>query len=206
MRDDLLPRKGVQESKWQRCLHRVVTTCLSFFKPKAHRGIDLGHSTLASTKDMDNCKATNPLYDMLHNLGQCSPGSNVMASYEFYCTICMEAVHVRELFQISGCTHLFCISCVSQYITAKVEDNVVSISCPDPGCKYGALDPEACRDVIPPQLFQRWGAALYDSALGSFKFYCPFNDCSVLLVHELGYGEAAITNAECPHQGSPYRW
>ncbi|XP_034578941.1 uncharacterized protein [Setaria viridis] len=201
VRDDLLLRKVVQESKWQRCLRRVVTTCQSLCKSKVHRGIDLGHSTLISTEDMDSCKGKDPLYDMLQDLGQCSPGSNAMASYEFYCTICMEAVHVGELFPISGCTHLFCVSCVSQYITAKVEDNVLSISCPDPGCKYGALDPETCRDVIPPQLFQRWGAALCDSALGSFKFYCPFNDCSALLVHERGHGEgeAAITNAECPH-------
>jgi len=139
------------------------------------------------------------LDDMLMELGQSFPGVNAMASSEFYCTICMEAVHVRELFPISGCKHLFCISCVSQYITAKVEDNVLSIGCPDPGCKYGALDPEACRDVIPPQLFQRWGAALCDSALGSFKFYCPFNDCSALLVHERGHGEAVITKAKCPH-------
>nr|CAB3453396.1 unnamed protein product [Digitaria exilis] len=109
-----------------------------------------------------------------------------MASYEFYCTICMETVHVRDLFPISGCTHLFCVSCVSQYITAKLEDNM-SIGCPDPGCKYGALDPEACRDMIPPQLFERWGAALCDLAVGRFKFYCPFNDCSALLVHELGH-------------------
>jgi len=168
-------------------------------KSKGNPNIDVGHSTLISTEDMDSRKGKEPLDDMLIELDQSSPGVNAMASSEFYCTICMEAVYVRELFPISGCKHLFCISCVSQYITAKVEDNVLSIGCPDPGCKYGALDPEACRDVIPPQLFQRWGAALCDSALGSFKFYCPFNDCSALLVHERGHGEAVITKAKCPH-------
>ncbi|CAN6204472.1 unnamed protein product [Urochloa humidicola] len=200
VRDDLVLRKVVQESKWQRCLRRVVATCQSLCKSKARRGIDLSrHSTLISTADMGSRNGKAPLYDMLQDLGQGSPGPNAMASYEFYCTICMETVHVRELFPISGCTHLFCISCVSQYIAAKVEDNVLSIGCPDPGCKYGALDPEACRYVIPPQLFQRWGAALCDSAVGSFKLYCPFNNCSALLVDERGHGEAAITNAECPH-------
>ncbi|KAG2635073.1 hypothetical protein PVAP13_2NG335200 [Panicum virgatum] len=198
-RDDLLLKKAVGENKLQRCIRRVVSTCQSLCKSKGNPNIDVGHSTLISTEDMDSRKGKEPLDDMLMELGQSFPGVNGMANNEFYCTICMEAVHVRELFPIPGCKHLFCISCMSQYITAKVEDNVLSIGCPDPGCKYGALDPEACRDVIPPQLFQRWGAALCDSALGSFKFYCPFNDCSALLVHERGHGEAVITKAKCPH-------
>ncbi|OEL16120.1 hypothetical protein BAE44_0022859 [Dichanthelium oligosanthes] len=196
--DDLLPRKVVQKSMWQRCLRRVVATCESLCKSKARR-INVGLSTLIPTEEMDSRKGKHPIDEMLQELGQCSPDANGIASSVFDCTICMERVHVRELFPISGCTHLFCISCVSQYITAKVEDNVLSIGCPEPGCKYGALDPEACRDMIPPQLFQRWGAALCDSALGAFKFYCPFNDCSALLVDERGHGEAAMTQAECPH-------
>ena len=161
--------------------------------------VDVGHSTLVSTEDMDRQKQKETLDNMLLELGQCCPGGYAIASSEFYCTICMESVDVRELFPVSGCTHLFCVSCVSQYITAKVEDNVLSIGCPEPECKDGALDPEVCRDFIPLPLFQRWGAALCDSALGAFKFYCPFNDCSALLVDERRHGEAAITQAECPH-------
>uniref|UniRef100_A0A0A9D9S2 RBR-type E3 ubiquitin transferase n=1 Tax=Arundo donax TaxID=35708 RepID=A0A0A9D9S2_ARUDO len=122
-----------------------------------------------------------------------------MTSSEFYCSICMETVHVRELFSIDGCTHTFCVGCVGQYITAKVEENVLSIGCPDPGCKVGVLHLEECRDVIPLQVFQRWGSALCDSALGALKFYCPFKDCSALLVDDHGDNEAAITQAECPH-------
>jgi len=111
----------------------------------------------------------------------------------------METMHIGEFFPIDGCTHTFCVSCVSQYIAAKVEENVLSIGCPDPGCKDGTLHPEACRDVIPLQLFQRWGAALCDSSLGELKFYCPFKECSALLVDDPGHGEAVITNVECPH-------
>ncbi|EER96742.1 uncharacterized protein LOC8062109 [Sorghum bicolor] len=194
--DDSLLMKAVHENKWQRSLRCLVATCKSLWK--ANRMIDVGHSTLVSTEDMDRQKQKD-MDNMLQELGQCCPGGYAIASSEFYCTICMESVDVRELFPVSGCTHLFCINCVSQYITAKVEDSVLSIGCPEPGCKDGALDPEVCRDVIPLQLFQRWGAALCDSALGAFKFYCPFNDCSALLVDERRHGEAAITQAECPH-------
>jgi hypothetical protein len=149
-------------------------------------------------EDIGSGKGKEPLDVMLQELGQCSRGTNAMASGEFYCDMCMETVHVREVFPVPGCTHLFCIGCLSQYITAKVEDNVVSIGCPQPGCKDGTLYPEACQDVIPLQLFQRWGVALCDSVLGEFMFYCPFKDCSALLVDEHGQCEAAIRKAECP--------
>ncbi|KAL6656018.1 hypothetical protein ACP70R_006844 [Stipagrostis hirtigluma subsp. patula] len=118
----------------------------------------------------------------------------------FYCGICMDTVHLGELFPIDGCTHTFCAGCVGQHVAAKVEENVLSVGCPDPACEGGALHPEECRGVIPPQVFHRWGAALCDEAVGVLKFYCPFKDCSALLVDDPGHGEAAaVTDVECPH-------
>ncbi|XP_037471860.1 uncharacterized protein LOC119346834, partial [Triticum dicoccoides] len=71
--------------------------------------------------------------------------------------------------------------------------------CPDPGCKDGTLQPEACRDVIPTPMFQRWGATLCDMALEGLKFYCPFNDCSTPLVDDHQDGNSVIRDVECPH-------
>nr|CAB3453395.1 unnamed protein product [Digitaria exilis] len=193
--DDMLLRKTMDESMAQ---HDHVGSCESLHNSELPQGINVGHTTLISIKDMDHPKGKKP-FDTIIQEGQSSGGANLMVNSEFYCTICMETMHVRELFPVSGCTHLFCVSCMIQYITGKVEDNVLSIGCPEPGCKDGALDLEACRDVIPLQLFERWGTVLCDSVLGAAKLYCPFNDCSALLVHELGHGEAAITQAECPH-------
>jgi E3 ubiquitin-protein ligase RNF144 len=173
----------------------VVASCESSRMSEEQQGKDAFHDTFTSFEDLDGRKGKEPCDGMFQELGQCSCG----ASSDFYCTICMESVHVREFFPIAGCTHTFCVSCVGQYIAAKVEENVLSIGCPDPGCKDGTLHPEECRDVIPFQVFQRWGAALRDSALGTLKFYCPFMDCSALLVDDHGCGEAAITKAECPH-------
>lgn len=174
-------------------------SCESLHKSETREGGNVNRSTLISTKEMDTGKGKEPLDVMVQEVGQCSHVANVKTSSEFYCTICMEAVHVREVFPIPGCTHLFCVSCLSQYIMAKVEDNVFSIGYPEPGCKDGTLDPEACLDVIPPQLFQRWGATLSDLALGTFKFHCPFKDCLALLVDERGSCEATIRKSECPH-------
>ncbi|KAL6846158.1 hypothetical protein ACP4OV_023606 [Aristida adscensionis] len=123
----------------------------------------------------------------------------------FSCGICMETVHLRKLFPIDGCAHAFCARCVRRYIAAKVGENVLSIGCPDPGCRGGLLQPEDCRDVIPPPLFRRWGAALCDAALGALKLYCPFRDCSALLADDHGDGgAAAAASVECPHCGRAF--
>ncbi|XP_040383265.1 probable E3 ubiquitin-protein ligase ARI2, partial [Oryza brachyantha] len=172
------------------------------FSPRASiigAGID---SLVLAEEDAGSGKGKEPAtYVMLQERGECSRAVAAgSGSGEFYCTICMETVDAVQRFAIAGCTHAFCASCVRQYIAAKVEENVLSIGCPDPGCNGGgALHPEACRGVIPPRLFQRWGDALCDSALSSLKFYCPFSDCSALLVDDPGDGEAEITDAECPH-------
>ncbi|VAI32762.1 unnamed protein product [Triticum turgidum subsp. durum] len=176
-----------------------ITSCDSLLKPDTPQVIntdddgDAGSSS--STRVVDKDK--QPCNAVLQELGQCSSGTTI--ANDFYCTICMEEVPAIECFPMDGCTHAFCVSCVRQYIAAKVEENVLPIRCPDPGCKDGTLQPEACRDVIPTPLFQRWGAALCDMALEGIKFYCPFNDCSTLLVDDHQDGDAVIRDVECPH-------
>ncbi|GJM98798.1 hypothetical protein PR202_ga15837 [Eleusine coracana subsp. coracana] len=205
------------EASWQpdNCDHAICIACFCQYAPEtgelprcmvascdysrvsqAQQGIDVFHDALTSLQDMEGSKGKEPWDDMLREFGECSWGAG---NSDFYCTICMETVHVRELFPIAGCTHTFCAGCVGQYIASKVEENVLSIGCPDPGCKDGTLHPEECRDVIPLKVFQMWGAALCDSALGALKFYCPFKDCSAMLIDDHGHGEAVITDAKCPH-------
>ncbi|XP_024310537.1 potential E3 ubiquitin-protein ligase ariadne-1 [Brachypodium distachyon] len=180
-----------------------VVSCKNRFKSEIQEVIDVDDdddvhdSSFIAIKEIDNGKGKKQCYDVLEEVAQSSRGAMIIDN--FYCTICMEALPIIECFPIGGCTHAFCMSCVRQYITAKVEENVLSIGCPDPGCKDGALHPEACRNFIAPQLFQRWGAALCDMAIGALKFYCPFKDCSVMLVDDHVDGDEAITNVECPH-------
>jgi hypothetical protein len=84
----------------------------------------------------------------------------------------METVPGVERFAIPGCGHAFCAGCVRQYIAARVEENLLAVGCPDPGCRDGVLHPEECRHVLPSPLFHRWGAALCDMALEEIKLYC----------------------------------
>ncbi|KAI3973163.1 hypothetical protein MKX01_020898, partial [Papaver californicum] len=78
----------------------------------------------------------------------------------------------------------------------KMMKNVTSIGCPEMNCQ-GVLEPEFCQSILPPEVFDRWGKALCEALiLGAQKFYCPFKDCSALLLDE---GVGGISQSECPH-------
>ncbi|KAK9274664.1 hypothetical protein L1049_021915 [Liquidambar formosana] len=77
------------------------------------------------------------------------------------------------------------------------EDNVLCIRCPESDCEKGVLEPEYCRPILPADVFGRWGDALCESLiLASQKFYCPFKDCSALLIND---GGEVATQFECPN-------
>uniref|UniRef100_A0ACD5VJA1 Uncharacterized protein n=1 Tax=Avena sativa TaxID=4498 RepID=A0ACD5VJA1_AVESA len=116
----------------------------------------------------------------------------------FYCAICMETVPDILKFSVGNCGHEFCLSCVAQYVAAKLGENSARVECPDPGCGgMGAVEPESCRGIISPDLLDKWGFLLCESVLGADKVYCPYRECSAPLLTE---GEAgAIAQAECPH-------
>jgi hypothetical protein len=91
-------------------------------------------------------------------------------------------VLAAEKFVVSHCPHAFCNSCIGRYVAGKVADNVAVIGCPDPACETGFIEMDLCRDIIPPELFDRWSVVLCEELLGDDKFYCPFKDCSALLL------------------------
>lgn len=113
----------------------------------------------------------------------------------FVCEICVESRSLYDSFNVKGCSHFNCTSCIVRYIASKLEDNITNISCPQLGCE-ARLEFEDCRLILPDDVFARWGLALCDSALvGHKKFYCPYKDCSSMLIDE---GEA-IRKSNCPH-------
>ncbi|CAM0951391.1 unnamed protein product [Alopecurus aequalis] len=182
-----------------------VASSRSLSKPKTRQVIDVDDDSLPRFIDLDgdddgvifvkeigSGRKKKPRNGVYFEIGECSHSAK-----DFDCAICMETVSGVERFAIPGCGHAFCAGCVRQYIAARVEENLLAIGCPDPGCRDGVLHPEECRHVIPPPLFHRWGAALCDMALEEIKFYCPFKDCSALLVDDdPGPREAKV---ECPH-------
>lgn len=149
---------------------------------------EIGESSQSFTILMDS----KPAGEMLKTLEK----ENGESSQSF-CTICMDRKSTGEMFRNNNsCSHLFCSDCISQYVVAKIKENIASVKCPDLKCK-GVLEPEICRSLIPPELFDRWENALCESlVIGFKKFYCPFKDCSALLIDD---GEEVVTSSECPN-------
>ncbi|KAL6274320.1 hypothetical protein ACE6H2_025012 [Prunus campanulata] len=119
----------------------------------------------------------------------------------FTCDFCLEPNHLQDSFKVKGCTHFYCDQCIVKFVVSKLQDNVTSIMCPVPGCQ-GTLDPEHCRRILPNNIFDRWGNALCEAVVMGSKtdkyLYCPFKDCSALLVYENG-AKLSVCAAECPH-------
>ncbi|CAL0327857.1 unnamed protein product [Lupinus luteus] len=83
------------------------------------------------------------------------------------------------------------------YVESKLQENVVKIWCPQPECEVGLLDLQHCHGILPEEVFDRWGDALCEAMiLENEKFYCPFKDCSALMVND---GGELVKESECPN-------
>jgi len=61
-----------------------------------------------------------------------------------------------------------------------VEENIIRVKCPDPECDE-AIEPETFRSIVPLVVLDRWQIALGKSVIpDSERFYCPYEDRSVL--------------------------
>ncbi|XP_076898859.1 E3 ubiquitin-protein ligase RSL1-like [Bidens hawaiensis] len=114
-----------------------------------------------------------------------------------FCAICMDTKPASEIFENTNiCSHLYCLDCIRGHVAAKIQENRAMVKCPDPNCK-GVIEPEACRFTVPNEVLERWEKFLCESMIAeSDKFYCPFLDCSALLVNDDG---VAVTPSECPN-------
>ncbi|KAI9093982.1 hypothetical protein K1719_023329 [Acacia pycnantha] len=122
-----------------------------------------------------------------------SSSNNIMS----FCQICMEDKPTENMFRDNkGCEHVFCSNCVASYVASKLQENISMVKCPDPKCR-GIIEPLFCRSIIPEELFERWENAVCENLiLGSQKFYCPFKDCSAMMVDD---GDEVVTSSECPN-------
>nr|XP_007135375.1 hypothetical protein PHAVU_010G124200g [Phaseolus vulgaris]ESW07369.1 hypothetical protein PHAVU_010G124200g [Phaseolus vulgaris] len=116
-----------------------------------------------------------------------------------YCGICMDAKRGEEMFRNQNCSHLYCEDCSGKHVAAKVQENVLTVKCPEPKCK-GVIESQNCRSIIPKEVLDRWEDALCENVVNaSQKFYCPFKDCSAMMICDSGDSEKAVTTSECPH-------
>ncbi|KAM7480244.1 hypothetical protein LguiA_028457 [Lonicera macranthoides] len=112
-----------------------------------------------------------------------------------FCEICVEQKQNNEMVRVHKCSHSFCSDCISKHVSVKIQDNVHVVACPGLDCE-GVLRLENCMSVIPKEVIERWDEALTESLIiDSQKFYCPFKDCSAMLIKDT---EEVIRESECP--------
>ncbi|XP_044472352.1 E3 ubiquitin-protein ligase RNF144A-like [Mangifera indica] len=112
----------------------------------------------------------------------------------FVCSICVEPKTANDSFNIKGCPHSYCKTCIAKYVGSKLQENNTSIPCPESNCG-GLLEPEYCRSILPQDVFDRWGNALCDAVIPEAqRFYCPYRDCSALMIDD---GGEVIRKSKC---------
>ncbi|KAJ3704743.1 hypothetical protein LUZ61_008448 [Rhynchospora tenuis] len=122
----------------------------------------------------------------------------------FYCNICMNNVPNSNSFNVNPCSHTFCTECVTQHLLTKISERIANIHCPEPTCREGVFEPDRCRKILDPEIFDRWSTLMIESTIGSNKLKCPFEDCSALLPGEADHQSSKSTiKRRCVFLGIP---
>ncbi|GJV15285.1 receptor protein-tyrosine kinase CEPR1-like protein [Tanacetum coccineum] len=110
------------------------------------------------------------------------------------CRICLEKREYWQMFTNTTCSHSFCYDCTRKHATTKIQEKISTITCPELNCK-SVLDFNSLRLIVPKHILIKWDQVLCESSiLESHKFYCPFADCSALLIND----DSTITQNNCP--------
>ncbi|XP_054780558.1 E3 ubiquitin-protein ligase RSL1-like [Prosopis cineraria] len=153
--------------------------------------LPLSASSSSPLKMADTCPT--PQVEQVKSSNEACESSQVI------CEICAETKETSQMFRNQRCHHSFCSDCVTKQVATKIQDNIAVVSCPGLDCKSD-LELDACRPWLPKDLLDRWDQALCEGLfLAAPKYYCPFKDCSAMLLIENGEeDQQAIREAECP--------
>jgi E3 ubiquitin-protein ligase RNF144 len=116
-------------------------------------------------------------------------------SSKILCGICFDSVTRSNMFSTGSCNHPFCTKCISKYVKNKIKEKVVKLNCPDPECSV-ELKPEHLQSILPNKIIVDWESANCESSIAlKDKIYCPYENCSLLMVNDAA---CAVTSYECP--------
>ncbi|GFZ03980.1 hypothetical protein Acr_16g0006040 [Actinidia rufa] len=106
-------------------------------------------------------------------------------SSQCFCEICAEKKEADEMFRIDPCSHSYCSICIAKHVTIKIRESATEpvVACPGFDCD-GVLELSVCRQRMPGEVAAMWDDLLCEAAIAvDEKFYCPFRDCSAMLVN-----------------------
>ncbi|CAL0301716.1 unnamed protein product [Lupinus luteus] len=117
---------------------------------------------------------------------------------ESFCGICLDFKAESDMFRAGKCKDLFCIDYISKHVASKIQQNNLEVKCPIPSCSV-EIKPEYLLSILPKDVIDRWEFAKYESSITlSQKVYCPFKNCSVLLLNDGKKGKL-VTRCQCPY-------
>lgn len=86
------------------------------------------------------------------------PGLNRRASMElvstYFCNICFNKESMNQAFTLQGCDHQFCRECITEFVTNKINNGVVNMTCFHP-LPIDGVDNVTCRTPITTQDIQQ---------------------------------------------------
>ncbi|XP_065868882.1 E3 ubiquitin-protein ligase RSL1-like [Euphorbia lathyris] len=118
-------------------------------------------------------------------------------SSKAFCEICAERKEKDEMFAIERCIHSICSDCISKHVAVRIQGGSRIVTCPGLGCE-AVLELDSCRPTLPEGVIDLWEKVLCEEMISAaHRFYCPFKDCSAMLVDDNEGGEV-IRESECP--------
>ncbi|KAI6679803.1 hypothetical protein NL676_033684 [Syzygium grande] len=178
---------SVEQYTEDRDLYKAIAASLHQTRPESldeDDDVRVLDSLPAGTRSSSSRKRKKPYSGS--SVSEPGQASNSKPDPSFVCEICVEPRTGGDMFRIKGCSHAYCNECVTKYVASKLQDNVTRIGCPSRA---------AVASILPPEVFDRWGKALCEALiLESERFYCPYKDCSALLIKD---GRAAMRESEC---------
>ncbi|KAL9995561.1 putative transcription factor C2H2 family [Helianthus debilis subsp. tardiflorus] len=124
------------------------------------------------------------------------PSSLSSLLMQVVCKICLEKHESWQMFTNSTCSHSFCYDCTAKHATTQIQSKHKAIACPGINCN-STLDSNMLRLIIPRETLIKWDEFLCESLIPeSQKLYCPFTDCSVLLIND--DTSKGVTKINCP--------
>ncbi|KAH0687250.1 hypothetical protein KY284_017803 [Solanum tuberosum] len=104
---------------------------------------------------------------------------------------CAEELQYQEV--LAASLEIFHLHMSSTQIEESPESS--QVTCPGLKC-CATIEPVSCKSIIPENVFEKWEGGLSESALlDCEKFYCPYKDCSELLIYD---HDQDIIECVCP--------
>ncbi|MQL98125.1 hypothetical protein Taro_030831 [Colocasia esculenta] len=158
---------------------------------KQHKLADIVNQALALQQKLEACRMfLLPRCDMqfVFGLARDAIDTQLMKAAEHKgkgplketCRICLEDTDLPSMFEVDGCLHRFCFSCMKQHVEVKLLDGSIP-GCPYDGCNT-RLNVESSTKFLTPKLAEIMSERVIEASIPpAEKVYCPYPKCSALM-------------------------